>query len=559
MHPVFVLAFILQLALCSEVGADPDVSTTLTVQSVIVDGTRRPVPLATQVGQPFNARVIEQDVRQLWNTGRFEDIRVESAPHEDGTAVIFHFVEARQFLVHKVLIEPSNLGLRLAIPEGASIDRRRAQAIAREAIKQLVAQGYSNAQVTPELVPVAPRKADLHLTITPGDRIRVTEIQFAGASALDSDELRKALRALRIRHIFGWPLLPAYSAEAVDADLARLRSLYLSKGYFDANIRDDSAEIHGKDAVVRIRIDAGPLYRVKQRPCDICASLLRERRAAENRGILDFSATLSVRRESGDANFVANLTTKMERGSAYRVGRIEFLGNHHNSDAALRRNFVIEEGQLLDGRLLRKSIERLNRSKLFEPIDSSQVMIHTREAEGVADVIVKLTELKRGSWRLSGPADPPSFAGSLEASIRSRLPPWGSGFFELATYTASVSVFAFAHPILPLLAIDPRRTLLMVLALARPFSPGEGWQSGFTIAPELGWRASALGYSVTQIQQRLLPVLAGDSGFGPELPVTVEGEGGGGVMLCEAPRLRFAKLRYGVAVGLRIVGAVTGI
>jgi hypothetical protein len=120
-------------------------------------------------------------------------------------------------------------------------------------------------------------------------------------------------------------------------------------------------------------------------------------------------------------------------------------------------------------------------------------------------------------------------------------------------------VFAFAHPILPLLAINPRRRLLPVLALARPFSPGEGWQSGFTIAPELGWRASALGYSVTQIQQRLLPVLAGDSGLVPELPVRVEGESGGGVMLCKPPPLRFAKLRYGVAMGLRIVGAVTGI
>jgi hypothetical protein len=559
MHFVFALALILQSALHSERPVDPAVSTTLIVQSVIVDGTRRPVALATQVGQPFNARVIEQDVRRLWNMGRFEDIRVETMPHEDGAAVVFHLVESRQFLIRKVLIEPSNLGLRLSIPEGAGINRRSAQAVAREASRQLAAQGYSNAQVNPELVPVAPGKADLHLTITPGDRIRVTEIQFVGTSALDSTELRQALQALRIRHIFGWPLLPAYSSEAVDADLARLRSLHLSKGYFDANVRDESTEIHGKDAVVRIRIDAGPLYRVKQRPCDICASLLRERRAAEGRGILDFSATLSVRREGGDSNPVAELATKMERGSAYRVGRIEFSGNHHFSDAMLRRNFVIEEGQLLDGRLLRKSIDRLNRSKLFELIDSSQVIIHTREAEGVADVMVKLTEQKRGSWRLSGPAGPPSFAGSLEASIRSRLPPWGSGFFELATYTASVSVFAFAHPILPLLAINPRRRLLPVLALARPFSPGEGWQSGFTIAPALGWRASALGYSMTQIQQRLLPVLAGDGGLVPELPVTVEGPSGEGVMLCEPPRLRFAKLRYGVTVGLRIMGAVTGI
>ncbi len=546
--------------ICAEGHLESALSTPSIVRSVVVVGTRRPVALATQVGQPYNTGVISEDVRKMWTTGRFEDIRVEAMSREDGTSVIFHVVESQQVLLRKVLIEPSNLGVRLPILEGEPVDRRRVQAVARETHRQLAAQGYLNAQVNPELDGVAPGKADLHLNITPGDRIRVTNIQFLGDAALDSNELRHALRALRIRHIFGWPLLPAYSPEAMNADLARLGSLYLSKGYFDASFRVDSTEIHGKDAVVRIRADGGSLYRVKpQRPCDVCASLFRERRQAEQRGILDFTATLKVRREGGDSNPVADLTTTVERGSGYRVGRIEFAGNHHYSDAALRRNFLIEEGQLLDGRLLRKSIDRLNRSKLFEPIDASQVIIRRGEAEGVADVIVNLTEIKRGSWRISGPAGPPSFAGSLEASIRSRLPPWGSGLFELATYTASISVFAFAHPILPLLAIDPRRRLLPVLAISRPFSPGEGWQSGFTIAPQLGWRASAVTYSATQIQQRLLPVLAGDSGLVPELPVSVEGPSGEGVMFCEPPPLSFAKLRYGVTIGVRLLGAFAGI
>jgi hypothetical protein len=346
-------------------------------------------------------------------------------------------------------------------------------------------------------------------------------------------------------------LLPGYSREAVEGDLARLSSLYISKGYLEAKVWLESTEIHGKDADLRIRTDAGPLYQTKQRPCELCAALFQARREAESRGILDLTATLRVRD--------ADLTTAIERGSVYRVGRIEFSGNRHYRDAMLRRNFLIEEGQLLDGRRLRKSIDRLNRAKLFEPIDASQVVVRPSETRGIADVIVKLRELKRGSWRLSGPAGPPSFAGSLEASIRSRLPPWGSGFFELATYTASISVFAFAHPILPLLAADPRRKLLPVLALARPFSPGEGWQSGFTIAPELGWRPSAVTYSATQIQQRLLPILAGDSGLVPELRVTVEGPSSEGVMLCEPPPPRFAKLRYGATIALRLLGVFTGI
>src|ERR1035438_2318795 len=199
MRAILLLVSFAGRLICAEGPFDPAISTPPVVRSVVTVGTRLPVTLATQVGQPYNARAISDDVRKLWNTGRFEDIRVETTPRDDGTAVIFHVVEARSFLIRKLLIEPSNLGLRLAIPKGALVDRRRAQAVALEARKQLAAQGYSNAQVNPELVPIATDKADLHLTITPGDRIRVTNIQFEGDGVLDSNELRQAMRALRMQ------------------------------------------------------------------------------------------------------------------------------------------------------------------------------------------------------------------------------------------------------------------------------------------------------------------------------------------------------------------------
>ena len=552
MRARFTLVLFSWHQICAEGPLDSAVSQSSMVRSVAIRGTRMPVVLATQVGQPYNAAVIRQDVRRMWSMGRFDDIRAEAAPREDGTGVIFYVRESPMLRLRKLVMEPANLGVRLSLPEGAPLDRRSAQAAAAEARKQLIILGYANAQVNFDLVPIAIHQADLKLSLTPGAKIRVTDVQFAGDTALDSKELHQALRELQIRHIFGWPLFPAYSEEAIHAGLAQLRSFYLSKGYLEARVRLDSTEIHGRDARFRIRVEAGTLRSVKQRPCDLCAALLEARRLAESRGSVDFSATLNVRTDGG-------LTTAIERGTAYRVGRIEFNGNHHYSDATLRRDFLIQEGQLLDQFLLRKSIDRLNRSKLFEPIDESRVAIHRGDGAGVVDVTVRLTERKRGSWRLSGPVGPASFAGPLQASISSRLPPWGSGIFELATYSASISVFAFAHPILPLLALSPKRPLLPVLVLARPFSPGEAWQSGFSIAPELGWKASALTYPATQVQQRLLPVLAGNRGLIPDLPVTVEGPNGEGVMLCEPPEPRFRTLRYISGMGLRLMGALTGI
>src|SRR5437868_8568453 len=58
----------------------------------------------------------------------------------------------------------------------------------------------------------------------------------------------------------------------------------------------------------------------------------------------------------------------------------------------------------------------------------------------------------------------------LRPPPRSTLFPYTTLFrsiFELSTYTASVSVAAFAHPILPLLRVAPRSRLIPVLALQR--------------------------------------------------------------------------------------------
>src|SRR5439155_16954099 len=137
------------------------------------------------------------------------------------------------------------------------------------------------------------------------------------------------------------------------------------------------------------------------------------------------------------------------------------------------------------------------------------VSIQPNDKTGLADVRVRLTERKRGAWRLSGPVGPMTLAGPLQASITSRLLSWGSGLLELSTYTLSVSLFAFARPVVPILSLALNKRFLPVLALQRSFSPGEGWKSGFFVAPQLGWKATPASYAVTQIQQRLLPLLAG--------------------------------------------------
>ena len=439
------------------------------IKSVRVAGSSTPVDLKTQVGQVFDVSTVQGDVHRMWATGRFDDIRVETKPVDDGTAVVFNVVEMPQYLLHTLRVEPSTFGLQMNLPEGTPITQLRAHQIANQAQESLRADGFRSATVDYDIVPFLGQKVDLHLNIDAGERVRVKQVEFTGETAFDPKELRGALHTLKIKRVTppipgvwnGWFLYPGYSPENVQGDMALLRSFYMSRGYFDATVKADDVAIEHKAAHVKIQVESGQLYHVRtwqvsgngvpttvvhplnglMRSQNYCSTLYVARRQAEHEGILDFTANMQVQptAESTPEAPEADLATTIERGSPYHVGRIEFNGNHHFSEAAVRSNFLLDEGDLLDEHVLRKSMARLNEANMFQPINEHSTILHTDPNTHIADIDIRLIERKRGAWNLSGPVGPASVAGPLEASIHTRLPAWGRGLLEASTYTVSLS------------------------------------------------------------------------------------------------------------------------
>jgi len=455
------------------------------VRSVAVPGTNLQVNLSTQVGAPYDAAAVAKDVRYLWGLGRFEEIRVETGGDENAVDVVFRVAVERRYAVRDVRMEPHTFGVEMSLPDGTLLTRPEAHGLAVEAERQLAARGYREAKVDYAFVPAGHDRYDLKLTLDLGTDTHIKHVDLAGHLGLDPKQLRQPVRALR----------KSDSPEALDAAVARLRSLYLLHGYFDATIRTTEIPEARRAARLQVDIDAGPQYP----PPAICGGLLAGRREAERRGILDFPVALDA----------SSMTTTAAPGRSYTVRRINFIGHPHYSDAVIRRQFLLDEGVPLDQFLLRRSIARLNRAGLFETLTERQVSIRTDLRTGVADLTVHLTERKRGAWNLSGPVGPMSLAGPLRGSVGSRLPPWGRGLLELSTYTVSFNLFAFSRSFLPVLSSATRKNLLPVVAMERPFLPASGWLSGFAIAPQIGWKTAVAGYASTQIHRRLQPAIAG--------------------------------------------------
>jgi hypothetical protein len=259
---------------------------------------------------------------------------------------------------------------------------------------------------------------------------------------------------------------------------------------------------------------------------ELCACLLDLRRTAEAQGRLDFTAEVGSAGTGGPLN----LTARIWVGSAYAVGRINFTGHSGINDSTLRRAMTIYERDLLDVGQLRRSVSRINDIGVFEPLTLADISVARRDDGVTADLTIPLRERKRRWWSVSGPMFP-GF-GTLRASVSSRLPPWGRGVFEAATYFVSLNVAGFAKPF---------------LALQRPVIPGQELLSGIAVSPALSPRAMLMHYGRTHLAHGVGTMLDGEWIDPLAVPVTLAGPVEAEPLICVPPKPRLWWLRRGAA------------
>jgi hypothetical protein len=269
---------------------------------------------------------------------------------------------------------------------------------------------------------------------------------------------------------------------------------------------------------------------------ELCACLLGLRRHAEAQGRLDFTAEV----QSAGADAPADLTARIWPGSPHAVGRIDFSGHSGINDSTLRRAMTIYERDLLHIGKLRRSLARINDVGVFEPITLADISFTKRDDGVTTDLTIPLRARKRRWWSLSAPMIPG--ITSVQASLASRLPPWGRGALEAATYFVSLNMIGFAKPF---------------LVLQRPVIPGQELLSGFAISPALSPRATLRHYGLTHLAHRIGPMLDGGQSDPLAVPVISAGRLEPEPLICVPPKGRLWWLRRGASVaGKTALGAV---
>ncbi|MBI3406368.1 MAG: outer membrane protein assembly factor BamA, partial [Acidobacteria bacterium] len=187
----------------------------------------------------------------------------------------------------------------------------------------------------------------------------------------------------------------------------------------------------GKRTNITIPLDEGELYRLNKlfvRSDDIDKGLFfkadflqsvfpikqgeifgvdKVRKAIENYkklygewGFIDFVAQPDTGIDR--ANKQINLTLEFHEGKQFFVRRIEFQGNTTTRDKVIRREILIDEGDLFNSRYWDISLLRINQLDYFDQIKPEHAEIKRNVKEGSVDILLKVKEKGKQSIGLTG-------------------------------------------------------------------------------------------------------------------------------------------------------------
>jgi outer membrane protein insertion porin family len=324
-------------------------------------------------------------------------------------------------------------------------------------IKELLAEhGRQFATVKPTYERMAATNAvKLVFNIDEGPKVKVGSIIFQGNKAFSSRKLLRTMRHDRPISIpLGFTYVPimskTFDRPKLDEDLeVGVRGLYQDHGYFKVDVNVASIKTvdvnrggipgpwplvgakHGKATNIVVTIDEGAQYRMGKlvfRSSDpdqglifkpevlqrvfplkegdifsadkIRKSLDTFRKLYGEYGYIDFTAVPLF--DVNDAKKIVNLTLQFDQQKQYFVRRIEFSGNTTTRDKVIRRELLIDEGQVFNNRLWELSILRLNQLGYFETLKPENAELKRNVKAGTVDINLKVKEKGKQSISLSG-------------------------------------------------------------------------------------------------------------------------------------------------------------
>src|SRR5256714_6124940 len=420
--------------------------------------------IQTRAGDTYNEAQVQRDLQAILALGFFDKVdtrvTIEDGPR-GGVLVTFHVTELP--IIRDIQFE----GLHsVSESDVLKAFRERRVGVSKEAIKDpvkvrtatrvlkelLSAKGHPNAVVTADEEKVSATSVAITFAVNEGPRVRVAEVRFEGSKVCKSSKLRDQMKYVKeaglITRFRDQDIL---DRQKLDYDLHKVDNYMRSKGYLQARHGEPRIEglgprrtgfpilplpfISSVDDTLKITVPIidGKLYRLGDLKVEgnsifseqaIKAIIGLQKGEVANGEALSKALYENLKKYYGQQGFIqytaevtptfkdnpqnpnegiADFLVTIDEGKQFTLRRLEFTGNTFTRDNVLRREVLMNEGDIYSQGTFEYSITRLNQLGYFNPIDKEKdADYRTNEEEGLVDVTVKVSEKGRQQISFNG-------------------------------------------------------------------------------------------------------------------------------------------------------------
>ena len=421
--------------------------------------------LGVKVGDPYVPSAVRRNFGRLWDSGLFEDLNLEKEDVPGGVRLIAVFVERPtvadlEFRGNKKLtasqlkdkLKEGKAEIKLGAPVSLR-DVSKAKSVLVEAYK---AEGFRSASIETSIEPVAENTRRVVFLIDEGDKLKIESIRFTGNTVFGQQALRNAMQKTAVDHWWRfYDSKSTYNQASYDEDVENLRKAYQNKGYKDVVIKDAILDVYVANPKqtkpekikrrVRITIpvvegDRFYFGTVKVEGSTVFQPARLERIFQYKPGKPLSYAVLTDGIKVIDAgyrsrgyiyafmnpeftekpNHVVDVTVRITEGDQYRLGRVEFSGNKTTRDKVLRREFPINEGDIMDMETFKKGLQKVTQLGYFKLEEDPDFRVNPDSK--TVDVTVKGSDVNRNEVQFgAGYSQPQGLFGQFQFSTRNFL------------------------------------------------------------------------------------------------------------------------------------------
>lgn len=434
-------------------------------------------------GDSYSRAAIDDDVRNLYATGYFYNIRVTEDRSPQGIALTYA-LQAKPKLTDvrfsgNKKYSTRRLSKKLTSKVGDPLDERKLFADAQEIKKLYQKAGYTQTDVRylPPNIDEATGRGTVTFEIKETPKVKILDVKFDGAQAFSQRKLRKVIKTRR-RWFMSWLTgSGVLKDEQFEEDKEKLADFYRNAGYIDFELKDvrfdyetprkmvmhwvihegqqyrvGAVDFKGvtlfstNDILAKLKMKVGETFTPKGLSRDI--EIVQDFYGAK--GYID--TTIFARKRPNVQTGTMDLLYEINEGNKSYIEKIEIKGNTKTKDRVIRRELAVAPGETFDMVKVKLSKRRLEGTQFFERVDSQAeptdvpdrknlvVAVDERNTGNIAlgagfssvDSILGFVELTQGNFDLF---NPPWFMGGgqkfrLRAQVGARRQDYELTFIE---------------------------------------------------------------------------------------------------------------------------------